>query len=148
MTADLGLEKVGVKMDERGFVKADEWENTSVEGVYAVGDVTGKRLLTPVALAAGRRLSGRLFGPPAFKNLKLSYDFVPSCVRSCWPFIRGPITDLNLRLPRVVFAHPAVGTVGLTELEAHDKYGHDNVKIYQTKVRVSNYTLVLRWSGD
>lgn len=143
MTADLGLEKVGVKMDERGFVKADEWENTSVEGVYAVGDVTGKRLLTPVALAAGRRLSGRLFGPPAFKDLKLSYDFVPSCVRSCWPFIRGPITDLTLHLPRVVFAHPAVGTVGLTEPEAHNKYGQDNIKIYQTKVKLHARPLLI-----
>lgn len=57
MTHEIGLEAVGVQTDAKGFVKTDAFENTSVEGVYAVGDCAGKRLLTPVALAAGRRLS-------------------------------------------------------------------------------------------
>ena len=54
--------KVGVKLTEKGHVEVDEYQNTSVEGIYAIGDVTGQAELTPVAIAAGRALSNRLFG--------------------------------------------------------------------------------------
>ena len=61
-TDGLELAAGGIATDERGFVTTDEWQNTNVEGVYAVGDVTGRTALTPVAIAAGRRLADRLFG--------------------------------------------------------------------------------------
>lgn len=81
-TAKLGLDKAGVKYDKKGDVIVDDYQNTNVPGIYAVGDVGGKMLLTPVAIAAGRRLSNRLFGPEKFKNDKLSYDNIPSVVFS------------------------------------------------------------------
>ncbi|KAF2493606.1 glutathione reductase [Lophium mytilinum] len=108
---DLGLEKIGVKLTESGHVFADEWQNTSVDGVYALGDVTGKAELTPVAIAAGRMLGNRLFGPPELKGSKLEYNHIPT----------------------VVFSHPEVGTIGLTEPQAVEQYGKENIKVYKTK---------------
>jgi glutathione reductase (NADPH) len=92
--------------------KVDEYQATSAENIYAVGDVGGKALLTPVAIAAGRRLSNRLFGPAKFKDQKLDYNNIPS----------------------VVFSHPTIGSVGMTEPEAKEKFGEDKVKIYKTSV--------------
>jgi glutathione reductase (NADPH) len=86
----------------------DEWQNTSVDGVYAVGDVTGREALTPVAIAAGRRLADRLFG--GRPDRRLSYENIPT----------------------VIFSHPPVGTVGLTEAQAREQYG-DTVKVYRTE---------------
>jgi glutathione reductase (NADPH) len=106
-TDDLGLEELGVKLDKEGNVVVDEYQNSTVKDIYAIGDVAGKALLTPVAINAGRRLSNRLFGPEKFKNDKLDYDNIPT----------------------VVFSHPPCGTVGLTEPEARAKYGDDKVKI-------------------
>lgn len=114
---DLGLEKLDMKRGPRGHVVVDEYQNTSVPGIYAIGDVTGQAELTPVAIAAGRMLGNRLFGPPELKNSKLDYD----------------------RIPTVVFGHPNVGTTGLTEPEAIEKYGKDKIKIYQTKFRAMYY---------
>jgi glutathione reductase (NADPH) len=109
-TQDFGLEKIGVELDQ-GDVVVDEYQNTTVPNIYAIGDVQGKWHLTPVAIAAGRRLSNRLFGPQdKFKDDKLSYDDIPT----------------------VVFTHPPIGTVGLTEPAARQKYGDDNIKIYKT----------------
>lgn len=105
-TENIGLQEVGVKANEKGDIEVDEYQNTNVPNVYAIGDCQGKALLTPVALAAGRRLSNRLFGPEQFKNDKLSYENIPT----------------------VVFSHPPIGTVGLTEPQAREKYG-DQVKI-------------------
>lgn len=105
-TEGIGLEDIGVKTTEKGDVVVDEYQNTNVPNVYAIGDCQGKALLTPVAIAAGRRLSNRLFGPEKFKNDKLSYENIAT----------------------VVFSHPPIGTVGLTEPEAREKYG-DQVKI-------------------
>lgn len=82
LTKNIGLEEVGVKLDEKGNVMVDEYQNTNVSNIYAVGDIQGKALLTPVAIAAGRRLSNRLFGPEKFKNEKLSYDDIPTVVFS------------------------------------------------------------------
>jgi len=111
-TENLGLEQLGVQLDKKGDVVVDEYQNSSVKDVYAIGDVQGKALLTPVAIAAGRRLSNRLFGPEKFKNDKLSYEDIPT----------------------VVFSHPTIGTVGLTEPEACELYGKD-VKIYKSSFR-------------
>ncbi|KAG7344558.1 glutathione-disulfide reductase [Nitzschia inconspicua] len=107
----LNLPAQGVKQDKRGYILADEYSQTNVEGVYALGDVCGKVELTPMAIAAGRRLADRLFGPPEFKDAKVSYDLVPT----------------------VVFSHPTIGTIGLTEDQAIAKYGKDNVKTYKSK---------------
>jgi glutathione reductase (NADPH) len=107
-TATLGLETVGVELDAEGHVVVDAFQNTRVERVYAVGDVTGRAQLTPVAIAAGRHLADRIFGQKP--ESRLDYDCIPS----------------------VVFSHPPIGTVGLTEDEAHELYGVDGVKVYTT----------------
>jgi len=95
-----------VLLDEGNFVATDGFQNTNVAGLYAVGDVTGRAALTPVAIAAGRRLSDRLFGKMAGRRLE--YHMIPT----------------------VVFTHPPIGTVGQTELEARAQYG-DAVKVYR-----------------
>ncbi|KAJ3512351.1 hypothetical protein NLJ89_g3570 [Agrocybe chaxingu] len=116
----MGLEKLGVELDDRGDVVVDEYQNSNVPGVMAIGDVQGKWLLTPVAVAAGRRLSNRLFGGEKFKEEKLDYENIPT----------------------VVFAHPPIGTVGLTEPEAREKYGDDAVKIYKTFFRALYFSMI------
>lgn len=96
---------VGVKMNDRGYVEVDEFQQTSVPGLFAIGDLTGKVTLTPVAIAAGRRLADRLWGAKAGR--KLEYENIPT----------------------VLFGHPPLGTVGLTEPEARAQHG-DAVKCY------------------
>ena len=107
---DLGLDKAGVKTDEKGHVTVDEYQNTNVSNMYALGDLTGQVELTPVAIAAGRRLADRLFGGPQFKESRLVYENIPS----------------------VVFAHPEVGSIGMTEPAAREKFGDKNIKVYNT----------------
>lgn len=104
------LKNTGVKLDEQGFIKVDEYQQTTVEKIYAVGDIIGKYQLTPVAIAAGRRLSDRLFGGPSFKKSKLEYSNIPT----------------------VTFTHPPTGSIGLTENEAIEKFGKPNLKIYNS----------------
>ena len=104
----LDLAAAGVKTDQAGHVVTDEWQNTNVAGIYAVGDVTGREALTPVAIAAGRRLADRLFGGQPQR--KLAYENIPT----------------------VIFSHPPVGTVGLTEAQARERHG-DAVKVYRTE---------------
>jgi glutathione reductase (NADPH) len=104
-TEELGLENAGLTVDSGNFVATDEYQNTSVQGVYALGDVTGRAALTPVAIAAGRRLSDRLFGGKPDRHL-----------------------DYNT-IPTVVFTHPPIGTVGLSEAQARAAHG-DAVKVY------------------
>jgi glutathione reductase (NADPH) len=117
---DLGLEKAGVKQNEKGQIIADEYQNTNVENIYSLGDVVGKVELTPVAIAAGRKLSDRLFGPEKFRAAKLDYNLIPS----------------------VVFAHPEVGSIGLTEPEAIEKYGKENIKVYSTSFTAMYYAMM------
>ena len=117
---DLGLDKAGVKQDQRGQIIADEYQNTNVENIYSLGDVCGKVELTPVAIAAGRKLSNRLFGGPEYKNAKLDYNNIPS----------------------VVFAHPEAGTIGLTEPEAREKYGDKHIKVYSTQFTDMYYAMM------
>ncbi|CAE6426710.1 unnamed protein product [Rhizoctonia solani] len=118
-TKDLGLDKAGVKTNRKGDIIVDDYQQTNVPSITAIGDVQGKALLTPVAIAAGRRLSNRLFGPPQFKEDKLSYENIPT----------------------VVFSHPTIGTVGLTEPEAREKYG-DQVKIYKSSFKALYYSMI------
>jgi len=117
---DLNLNKVGegVKVNERGHIVADDYQNTNVPGIYSLGDVSGKVELTPVAIAAGRRLADRLFGGQP--EAKLDYSNIPS----------------------VVFAHPEVGVIGLTEPEAREKYGDDKIKVYKTQFTAMYYALL------
>ena len=107
-TSGFGLEKTGVELTERGNIYSDAFENTSVPGIYALGDVTGKLDLTPVAIKAGRQLSERLFNNKA--DAKLDYTDVAT----------------------VVFSHPVIGSVGLTEEKAIAKYGAENIKVYKS----------------
>jgi glutathione reductase (NADPH) len=101
----LDLQRAGVKLDAGNFIVTDEFQNTNIPGIYAIGDVTGRAALTPVAIAAGRRLSDRLFNGETDRRL-----------------------DYN-NIATVVFTHPPIGTVGMTESEARAKYG-DAVKVY------------------
>ena len=110
-TDNLGLDNAGVATDKQGKIITDKFQNTNVAGIYAVGDVMAGGIdLTPVAVAAGRRLSERLFNNKP--NEHLDYNLVPT----------------------VVFSHPPIGTVGLSEKDAKEQYG-DDVKVY-----TSNFT--------
>ncbi|KID75811.1 Glutathione reductase [Metarhizium brunneum] len=120
MTKDIGLEEAGVKLTENGHVQVDEYQNSSVENIYALGDVSGEVELTPVAIAAGRKLAQRLFGPAEFSTQKLDYSNIPS----------------------VVFAHPEVGSIGLSEPQAIEKYGKDNIKVYKTGFTAMYYAMM------
>jgi glutathione reductase (NADPH) len=79
-TEDLGVGKVNLKLDKTGYIVVDEYQNTNVPSITAIGDVQGQALLTPVAIAAGRRLANRLFG--GMPDDKLSYENIPSVVFS------------------------------------------------------------------
>lgn len=107
-THGLALERAGVTVDVGGFVPTDEWQKTNVEHIFALGDVTGRAALTPVAIAAGRRLADRLYN--GMHDRRLEYHTIPT----------------------VIFSHPPIGTVGLTEAEARLASGED-VKVYETR---------------
>ncbi|NLC59772.1 MAG: glutathione-disulfide reductase [Gammaproteobacteria bacterium] len=109
-TAGIGLEDAGVQLADDGAIRVDGYQNTTTEGVYAVGDVTGQLTLTPVAIAAARRLMDRVFGGKA--GSRLDYDNVPF----------------------VVFSHPPLGGIGLTEEQARKQHG-DAVKVYRSTFR-------------
>ncbi|WP_417683030.1 glutathione-disulfide reductase [Pseudidiomarina aquimaris] len=109
-TDKINLEAAGVEVDPVGFIRTDKYQNTNVEGIYAVGDITGEAQLTPVAIKAGRLLSERLFNPE-LPDAHMDYT----------------------QIPTIVFSHPPIGTVGLTEVEAIAKYGEGNVKVYRSK---------------
>ncbi|MGE4660797.1 MAG: FAD-dependent oxidoreductase, partial [Arenicellales bacterium] len=109
VTDGMGVEKTNLEADHGGFIPTDEWQNTAQPGIYAVGDVTGRQALTPVAIAAARRLSDRLFGGQS--QARLEYENIPT----------------------VVFSHPPIGTVGLTEEEARERFGDDGIKVYQNR---------------
>ncbi len=104
----LELDNTGVSVDAGGFIEIDDYQNTNISGIYAVGDVTRKAPLTPVAIASGRHLADRLFDNQP--DSKMDYENIAT----------------------VVFSHPPIGTVGLTEIEARAQYG-DDIKIYQSR---------------
>ncbi len=112
----LALDAAGVKTDDKGFIPVDKFQQTNVEHIFAIGDVTGAQALTPVAIAAGRRLADRIDGRMEGRHL-----------------------DYNL-VPTVIFSHPPMGTVGMTEAEARAEHG-DAVKIYQSRFTPMYYAL-------
>ena len=117
-TDKINLAATDVKVNDRGFIPVDEFQNTNVPGIYTVGDIMeGGIELTPVAVKAGRALSERLFGGQP--NAKMDYSLVPT----------------------VVFSHPAIGTLGLTEPQAREEYGDENVTVY-TSSFAAMYTAV------
>lgn len=107
-SASLGLDAAGVHRDARGYITVDEWQQTNVSGVYAIGDVTGQMALTPVAIAAGRRLADRVWGGKAGRKLDNQY------------------------VATVVFTHPPLAMIGLTEAAARAEHG-EAVKVYASK---------------
>lgn len=104
----IAIENTGVELDDRGYIKVDKYQNTNVDGIYAVGDCIGKVELTPVAVKAGRLLSERLFNNQT--EAHMDYTLIPT----------------------VVFSHPPIGTIGLTEPEAIEQYGEDNLQVYSS----------------
>ena len=104
----LNLEAAGVELTERGFIQVDEYQNTTTPGIYALGDVSGEKELTPVAIKAGRTLAERLFNGKT--DAKMDYELIPT----------------------VVFSHPAIGSIGLSQEQAEEKYGAENIKVYES----------------
>nr|WP_086939231.1 glutathione-disulfide reductase [Thaumasiovibrio occultus] len=108
-TDKINLAATGVATNDRGYIKVDEYQQTNVPGIYCVGDIMeGGIELTPVAVKAGRQLSERLFNNKP--DAKMDYNLVPT----------------------VVFSHPPIGTIGLTEQDAIAQYGEENVKVYKS----------------
>ncbi len=116
-TDDLGLDAAGVQLSERGTIPVDDWQATNQPHIFALGDVTDNPYpLTPVAIAAGRRLADRLWGGQA--DRRLDYRDVPT----------------------VVFTHPPIGTVGLTEAQARAEHG-DAVRVYDSRFTPMDFAL-------
>jgi glutathione reductase (NADPH) len=112
----LDLDAAGVHVNDMGHVVTDDWQNTNIPGICAVGDVTGREELTPVAVAAGRRLADRLFGGQP--QSRLDYTNVPS----------------------VVFAEPPLAMVGLTEAQAREFHG-DRLHVYRSRFTPMQWAL-------
>jgi len=112
--AGLGLEKVGVKLAENGGIAVDEFSRTSVPHIYAVGDVTNRVNLTPVAIREGHAFADTVFG-------------------------NNPTKVDHINVPTAVFSEPEVGVVGLTETQAREKF--PRVDIYKTSFRPMKATL-------
>ncbi len=112
----LRLDAAGVHTDEQGFIPVDKYQATNVGHIFAIGDVTGAQALTPVAIAAGRRLADRIYGK--MEGRHLDYRLVPT----------------------VIFSHPPMGTVGMTEAEARAEHG-DAVKVYLSRFTPMYYAL-------
>ena len=121
-TDGLGLEEVGVKLDQGGHVVCGEDGVTAVPNVFAVGDVTARAALTPVAIQAGRLLADRVFGGRT--GAAMSYQNVPTAV----------------------FTDPPIGTVGLTEEEARAGFGADAIRVYKARFRPMLHSLTGRVS--
>lgn len=117
-TDKCNIESTGVELDKKGHVIVDKYQATNVDNIFALGDVANQGFeLTPVAIAAGRRLADRLYGGK--NDAHLNYENIPS----------------------VVFAHPEIGSVGLTEPDARKKYG-DAVKVYTTNFTDLYYSMM------
>ena len=115
-TAGLELDAAGVTIDQRGFITTDKLQQTNVAHIFALGDITGRAALTPVAIAAGRRLADRLYG--GMDGRHLDYD----------------------QIPTVIFSHPPIGTVGMSEAKARATYG-DEVRVYTSGFTPLYYAL-------
>jgi len=106
LTSDLGLSAAGVEVDSRGYIPVDKFQQTNVPSIFALGDVTGQAELTPVAIAAGRRMADRIYNGQSDRHLR--YENIAT----------------------VVFSHPPIGTIGLTESQAREQFG-DQVNTYE-----------------
>lgn len=115
-TRELDLAAAGVGTDDAGFVPVDEYQRTNVDHISALGDVTGREALTPVAIAAGRRLADRLYDGMTDRHLDYS------------------------NIPTVIFSHPPIGTIGITEAEARSRHG-DDVRVYESRFTPMFYAL-------
>jgi glutathione reductase (NADPH) len=115
-TRQLNLEATGVLVQPDGVIPVDDYNTTNISGIYAIGDVIGKSSLTPVAIAAGRKLANRLFKNSG--DSRVDYETVPT----------------------VVFAHPPIGTIGLTENQARQRHGN-NVTVYTSRFTPMRYAL-------
>ncbi len=109
MTDAIGLNNTKIETHRNGNIIVDEQQNTTQSGIYAIGDITGQPTLTPAAIEAGRQLAERLFNQQS--NAKADFTYVPT----------------------VIFSHPAIGTVGLTEQQAIKQYGKENIHIYRSR---------------
>ena len=107
LTNNLGLHSAGVNINSKGYITTDKFQTTNIDNIFAIGDVTGQAALTPVAIAAGRRLSDRLYN--GMTNRHLNYKNIPT----------------------VIFSHPPIGTIGHTETEAKEKF--EKVKVYKSE---------------
>lgn len=107
-TFGLQLDSIGVQTSDEGNILVSPFQETNIPGVYAIGDVTEQLALTPVAISAGRRLATRLFGNAP--TLRLDEDLIPT----------------------VIFSHPPIGTVGLTQAQAQEQFG-DALQIFETE---------------
>jgi glutathione reductase (NADPH) len=116
-THELNLQAATIKTDDTGYIVTNKWETTNISHIYAIGDITGKKLLTPVAIAAGKKLSMRIFGNQ--NDAYLDYDNIPT----------------------VIFTHPPIGSVGMSEQTAIDQYGRDQLTIYQNQFNPLFYAL-------
>ncbi|MDQ3059455.1 MAG: glutathione-disulfide reductase [Pseudomonadota bacterium] len=118
LASGLGLEAAGVEQNAAGAIQVNTQYQTSVPSIYAVGDVTARVQLTPVALAEAMVVVDELLGPPAGKAPRsMSYDFIPTAV----------------------FTHPNIGTVGYTEAEASERFG--KVSTYKSDFKALKHTL-------
>ncbi len=116
-TGGLGLEAAGVEYDDKGAVRVDDWSKTNVPSIYAVGDVTNRMQLTPIAIREGQAFADTLFGDNPHQ---VDYDNVPSAV----------------------FSHPPMAGVGMTESQAKETLG--SVKVYQSDFRAMKNVLANR----
>ena len=113
-TEKLGLDRVGVELSPDGAVIVDSFGKSSVDSIYAVGDVTNRYALTPVAIREGQCVANTLFGPTPFA---VDHEFIPSAV----------------------FSQPPIGTVGLSEARALERY--PEIEVYKTDFRPMKHTL-------
>jgi glutathione reductase (NADPH) len=113
-SADLGLENLGVELDAQGAIVVNPQYQTSIDTIYAIGDVTNRVNLTPVALAEGMALAKALFGN---SPTQVDYNNIPTCV----------------------FSQPNIGTVGLTEAQAKQQFS--NITVYKSKFKPMKYSL-------
>lgn len=112
----LKLDTAGVTVNDKGLIPVDQYENTNVPGVYAIGDCTTTGYeLTPVAIAAGRRLGDRIFGDEP--KARIEYGTIAT----------------------VVFSHPPIGVIGLTEPDARKEFGDENIVVKESKFSAMTY---------
>lgn len=122
-TDRIDIGRAGVTLNPDGTVPVDAFQQTNVPGVYAIGDIGGRFQLTPVAIAAGRRLADRIFGGRAGRHL--AYENIPT----------------------VIFSHPQIGTIGLSEQAAIARFGADPLRVYETRFTPMHYAFSQRKPG-